>query len=450
MKYIKLFIFLLVATLFVGCAEESLNSTSIFETTPPQRNEFDTWLKANFTDPYNIDFIYRYNDKETDNYYNVVPADVDKAKALAIMVKYVWMGAYNEVMGEDFLKSYSPRVMQLIGSCEYRESGERVLGTAEGGLKLTLFNVNAMDVDNPLLDQDSPFPNTDAVPMDLNYWYFHTMHHEFCHILTQKKNYPTDFRQVSASDYRTVDWINVADPDAPASGFVSGYASSEYNEDFAEIYSTYITHTPEAWEKILDAAKKAKLSGNDTVYVKDEEGNYVYLQDEEGNLIPETDKYGFLVPATDETGQVLYLRDDKTGSYVFYTDKDVRVPRYKGHGDPVYVPDGKGGMIIAFIYNGKFYPVTIALGDPIYQLTEEGDTVMDKNGKPVPEYYKIPMLKYRRLVDYDTAQRDKIVHKLTIMKTYFRNSWGLDLDKLRDVVLRRSKEAIKLDLKTLK
>jgi hypothetical protein len=33
---------------------------------------------------------------------------------------------------------------------------------------------------------------------------------------------------------------------------------------------------------------------------------------------------------------------------------------------------------------------------------------------------------------------------------YFKNDWGIDLDKLRDIVLRRSKEVTTLDLRHLK
>jgi substrate import-associated zinc metallohydrolase lipoprotein len=88
----------------------------------------------------------------------------------------------------------------------------------------------------------------------MNYWFFHTMHHEFCHILTQKKEYDTSFRSISAATYHATDWINLEDKKVAKEGFVTAYAASEYNEDFAEIYATYITNTPEGWQKILDAA----------------------------------------------------------------------------------------------------------------------------------------------------------------------------------------------------
>lgn len=254
MKYIKIFTLLAVAVLLAGCSDDDLNSDSIFDTSSPERNEFDEWLQKNYTEPYNISFNYRYSDKETDNNYNLVPAQYDKAVAFAIMVRHIWLDAYAEAVGTDFIKKYSPRVMQLIGSGEYNSQGSIVLGTAEGGLKVTLFRVNAIDVDNPYIDQTNPFPDKEREPIDLNYWFFHTMHHEFCHILTQQKNYSTDFQTISVGKYQTIGWINVDDSEAPEMGFVSGYASSEYNEDFAEIYATYITHTEEAWQQLLNAA----------------------------------------------------------------------------------------------------------------------------------------------------------------------------------------------------
>lgn len=51
------------------------------------------------------------------------------------------------------MKTYSPRVMQLVGSAAYDSQSSIVMGTAEGGLKVTLYNVNIIDVDNPIMIQ---------------------------------------------------------------------------------------------------------------------------------------------------------------------------------------------------------------------------------------------------------------------------------------------------------
>lgn len=70
----------------------------------------------------------------------------------------------------------------LVGSPAYNNNGEVVLGTAEGGTKITLYAVNNMDPTNVDL---------------LNEWYFKTIHHEFAHILNQKKPFSTDFNQIT-------------------------------------------------------------------------------------------------------------------------------------------------------------------------------------------------------------------------------------------------------------
>ncbi len=252
MKYIKILLLLAVAAIAVSChKDEPDQNQSIFENQAPARSEFDKWLLNTYTLPYNIEFNYRYNDKLTDNYYNVIPADFEKSKAMAILIKNVWLDAYVECVGGNFLRENCFRVFQLIGSPEFNSQGSIVLGTAEGGIQVTLFRINELDTENIYVNQDNPYRDHSALPLDLNYWYFHTMHHEFCHILTQLKDYPTEFREISAGNYQTTGWVNVEDIDAAKMGFVTGYASGEYNEDFAEVYSTYVTSSDKAWNTII-------------------------------------------------------------------------------------------------------------------------------------------------------------------------------------------------------
>lgn len=261
MKHIGLVLLFAASMAFTGCSEDDLNSSSVININRPESGEgseeadaFDMWLDKNYTKEYNIRFQYRYNDKETDLTYNVIPASFDQSKALARLVQHIWLEVYAEAMGKEFIKTYSPRVIQLIGSYEYSANGSVVMGTAEKGLKIMLYGVNGLDIDNPRINVDNPYESKDTKPSDLNYWYFHTMHHEFCHILTQTKNYSPDFQTISSGRYHSTDWINVKDQDAAKEGFVTGYASGEYNEDFAEVYANYVTLSPEGWQKIIDQA----------------------------------------------------------------------------------------------------------------------------------------------------------------------------------------------------
>lgn len=260
MKYISLMLLLAVSLIFSGCSEDDLSPVSVViingnnEDNDQEKNDFDVWLEENYTKEYNISFLYRYNDKETDQAYNLIPAEFDKSIALAKLIKHIWIETYTEVAGTDFIKTYSPRVMQLIGSYKYNSNGNIVLGTAEQGLKIMFYGVNNLDIDNPRVNTDNPYESKSVKPIDLNYWFFHTMHHEFCHILTQTKNYSTEFQTISAGKYHSTDWINVEDEDAAKEGFVTGYASEEYNEDFAEVYSNYVTLSDKGWEMIIEQA----------------------------------------------------------------------------------------------------------------------------------------------------------------------------------------------------
>lgn len=333
MKYNNIGIILLTALTLVvcSCSSDDLNGESIFKDDLKdvgQTTEFDSWLKKNYLDTYNVKLMYRYVDNESDRSYNVIPADYDKAKALAILVKQIWLDAYTEVMGVDFLKTYSPRIIQLTGSYKYQqnesgESGGVVMGTAEGGLKVMLYGVNSMDIDNPYINVDDPYSSDkwSTKKFDLNHWFFHTMHHEFCHILTQKKEYSTEFRTISAADYHATDWVNVKDKDAAAEGFVTGYGSGEYNEDFAEIYAMYVTMKPEAWQKIIDNSRKK--TGEKTKL--DANGNVVYKLDANGDKIK---KY-----LKDDEGKDMYVLNPQTGAYE-------RAFEYETEMEPVYDETG--------------------------------------------------------------------------------------------------------------
>ena len=154
--------------------------------------KFDKWLKQSYLTPYNLEFRYKMQDVGTDMNYNLVPAEYDKAVDLAVLTKYLWFDVYDELAGEEFLKSYGPRIIHLIGSPAYNpQTGTMVLGLAEGGIKVSLFRVNELNA------------NSFAT---MNEFYFKTMHHEFAHILHQTKSIPTDFSQISNGKYDDNNW----------------------------------------------------------------------------------------------------------------------------------------------------------------------------------------------------------------------------------------------------
>jgi substrate import-associated zinc metallohydrolase lipoprotein len=246
----KILLYLCTLTLLVGafwsCDKDEINSESIFVDPTTPRTAFDEWLLMNYTYPYNIDFKYKMEDMESDLDYQLAPAKVENSMAMAKLILYLWVEAYNEHVGIDFMRTYIPRVIHLIGSGAYNTNNTVVLGTAEGGMKITLYDINGLDIDNVTIDQ-------------LNSWYLRTMHHEFAHILHQTKNYPVEFRLITKDAYLGDDWNTpisgtTIEAEALRVGFISAYSRKNYDEDFVELIAHYLINTAASWNTKLTSA----------------------------------------------------------------------------------------------------------------------------------------------------------------------------------------------------
>lgn len=230
---------ILVSGCFFACQDVDLSDQSIFDTSEKERNEFDRWLKENYLDPYNIDFKYRMEHIESDYTHNLVPGEFWLSVKLAKIVKHCWLEAYDEVGGVAFTRTCAPKVIHVIGSASW-DKGTITLGTAEGGLKVTLYMGNWLDLTNP--DR-------------MNEYYFKVMHHEFAHILHQTKTYPTEeFDKISAGNYTPSGWQNRKLQEVAPLGFVTPYAGSQPREDIAEVTACYLTYPVEQWNQVMELA----------------------------------------------------------------------------------------------------------------------------------------------------------------------------------------------------
>lgn len=270
---------LLAPCLLASCDDDKLGPT-IFPDVSDEPDptsytyKFDKWINMNFRDIYNVAFKYLMEDVEADMNYNLVPATYENARDLALLTKYLWYDSYKELTGEDFIKSYGPRILHLVGSPAYNpNSGTETLGLAEGGLKVTLFKVNEMDLSDINM---------------LNEYYFRTMHHEFGHILHQTKSYPTDFNLLSTGRYDESSWQSKQPGYVASLGFITPYASSQAREDFAETIANYLTRTPDQMELILWMAKQGWTTGSDKAEgeLEDENADYFcyYYYDDPSDL----------------------------------------------------------------------------------------------------------------------------------------------------------------------
>ena len=230
---------------FTSCDDDDLGPT-IFDTNdyPLDRSAYtfplDTFLKVTYLEPYNMRFIYRMEDIGSDMTKNLTPASYEKSVELAVLLKYLWTGVYEKYAAPEFLKVNAPRIIHVIGSKNLNPSqGTETLGEAGGGLKISLFNTNNLNV----ADVDM-----------LNEYFIKTIHHEFGHILDQTHIRPTSFNLISRSQYDASTWTQTPDSMAAGRGFVSPYASSAPGEDWVEVLAMYITEDPISWNQLLNTA----------------------------------------------------------------------------------------------------------------------------------------------------------------------------------------------------
>ena len=229
---------------FTACSEDKLDSTSVIQPDETGNSEFDKWLDANFVAPYNIEFLYRYKDNETDmNYFNI-PAKVEDAVKLAHIVKYSCLEAYDQVAGVNFTRAYFPKMFYAVGDFEFKNNGTMILGTAEGGKKIFLAGTNHLD--KFLRSRE-----------ELNTYYLKTIHHEFTHIMNQTKDYPANFKLITGTGYVSDAWSQEPywKPEYYLKhGFISAYAQHSHVEDFAEMLSIYITNPKTQWDAWMPEA----------------------------------------------------------------------------------------------------------------------------------------------------------------------------------------------------
>ncbi|GHT72320.1 hypothetical protein AGMMS50262_00640 [Bacteroidia bacterium] len=249
----KLIYLLPVGLFIVSCGDSDSFTESIFVDEPAADSassfySFDKYLEANYLEPYNLEFMYKMRDVSSDTEYNLVPTELEKSKIMAILIKYLWFDVYKEVVGPEFLKQYGPRLIHLIGSGAYNPRlGTVILGSAEQGVKVTLYECNRFD-----------FYNIDIEV--LNEYYFKTMHHEFAHILHQQKTYPKTFETFSAGYYDPSYWQERTVSEAASMGFASPYGSSQPREDFVEIIANYIVKSDKWWADWMVLASKPGIN----------------------------------------------------------------------------------------------------------------------------------------------------------------------------------------------
>ena len=226
------------------------------------KGPIDDWILSNLTVPYNVAVKYKWDQSEMEFNKIIVPPDEDKILPVLSAVKQVWIDNYVAETNELFMKKYCPKFFVLAGSASWNVDGTITLGQAEGGRKILLYQLNDFRVKG--MDGYQPTDSFTVKQM------FHTIEHEFAHILHQNVMYPKEFKQISVGNY-TSNWNNVTDEAANELGFVSAYAMSFPDEDFVEMTSMMLVEG-RAWfnsmvNSIADEDAQSKLRRKEAAVV---------------------------------------------------------------------------------------------------------------------------------------------------------------------------------------
>lgn len=240
--------YLCIALLFLACKKsENLGSVDDIPGLGGDtwdKGPIDNWVYTNLTKPFNISVKYKWDQFELELNKNLVPPREEKIVPVMEAVKKVWIDTYIAEAGEVFMKTYCPKFFVLCGSASWNTDGTITLGTAEGGRKIVLYVLN--DFRTKSMPDYRPSDSMGIKQM------FHTIEHEFGHILHQNVLYPDDYKRITPGFY-TANWNNVSDNAARRDGFVTAYAMSAPDEDFVEMISMMLTEGKAGFEKIVNS-----------------------------------------------------------------------------------------------------------------------------------------------------------------------------------------------------
>jgi substrate import-associated zinc metallohydrolase lipoprotein len=202
-----------------GCYQDESIESPVKDQTE-SNDPLDQYIRENFVEEYGVAVRYKFVDRYVDQTKRVTPPKLEVVQPMLDFLTGFWIEPFIEVpSGTRFFKSHVPAEIILIGSTMYNDDGTVTLGTADAGARITLTEVNDVDMENKA-------------------WIIRqlgTIYHEFAHIIHQRYNLPPNFQEISPEGYTSLgSWYNLSEEEALQRGFVSPYGTSTINEDFAE------------------------------------------------------------------------------------------------------------------------------------------------------------------------------------------------------------------------
>ena len=250
MKLIKIVFIAIAAILMGSCKKDTIDLSQIENITGLGGDTWvagpiDNWINDTLTIPYNISVKYKWDQFEdlADITKTLVPPKEESIIPILSAVKRVWIDSYINEASEGFFKKITPKFFYMIGSPAFESNGAIKLGVAEGGRKIILLNINSIKMKG--------MPEYALSDSNSSKEMFHTIHHEFGHILHQNIIYPIEFKNLNPN-LITSNWQDhYPDEIAWNDGFVSAYAMNTNDDDFVETVSLMLVNGKGWFENLI-------------------------------------------------------------------------------------------------------------------------------------------------------------------------------------------------------
>jgi substrate import-associated zinc metallohydrolase lipoprotein len=237
MKVTSISTLLIISLLVLGsCSTEDPLNIPVTEV-EISNDPIDIYIHDNFVNKYGVAVRYKFVDRYVDPTKRVTPPKRDLVVPMLEFLNDFWIEPFTEVPnGRTFFENHVPAEVIFIGSSIYNNDGTVTLGTADAGARITITDVNKIDT----LD-------TEWILLQLN-----VIYHEFAHIIHQRYNLPPNWQSISPEGYTSSgSWYTIDDDEALTRGSVSPYATSSFNEDFAETVAFFLFR-PDFYERFIN------------------------------------------------------------------------------------------------------------------------------------------------------------------------------------------------------
>lgn len=139
--------------IIAGCQNGPLSDTSVLLPTAETTNEseLDQWITQSITQPYQVEVLYRWDEKELLGTY-VYPPQEEKVKSVLETVKYLFLESFElPAIGDlHYLKGKLPIRIKMYGGPNLDPNGVELLYNPLGTpVEMCIYNVNSFDPTDP-------------------------------------------------------------------------------------------------------------------------------------------------------------------------------------------------------------------------------------------------------------------------------------------------------------